>query len=356
MVRCQCLGDEGADRHSLLPCGLVDAHSLREGSPARLRARAEAPFPKVHQQPDVSLRQVVLGGQARHVTKRQQAVELPVDALVQPLDVRVAEAQQPVGCQLSEPCPDAVLGSCVLQSLRSQGVFVDGHESIPEPLRLHRAVHLGHLVRLPEQVHPAVFDRAAVELGAAEDEPMVGDAAATCALTIGCDGGSGVDGDAAVDAAPGGDLPSCIEACTAKAAECGAPADAAALECEGLCRGGSSPTQVDCLRRTSCEELVGAFSTGGELCGLGGSVVPDGGPPDGGPPDRGPGACTIGDRRCPEDYVAFRCEELAGRPLQVTEDCPSPRQPCENGWCVDPSRPGLQSTCGSASDCRTPAR
>ncbi len=147
----------------------------------------------------------------------------------------------------------------------------------------------------------------------------------------------------------------CASVCEMRATACGAPAPMGTAACGSLCGAGATDAQVACLGSSSCASLIDAFTRASLVCGIEPAGA-DAGPIDGGDQDAGSsGSCEIGDRRCPEDFTAFRCESLSGRPLPVTEHCGAGR-PCENGWCIDTSKPGLQSTCSRASDCRTPAR
>lgn len=144
----------------------------------------------------------------------------------------------------------------------------------------------------------------------------------------------------------------CGDACSATASRCGAPRDMIASGCTTLCAKNPSREQLACLLSASCEELFEGFARNESVCGIGAASDAGIGGGDASLNMRdGNGACQIGDRRCIDDFTAFRCESVAGFANSVTERCSTP---CERGYCIDPSRPGTGSTCSDATDCRAP--
>lgn len=135
--------------------------------------------------------------------------------------------------------------------------------------------------------------------------------ALTGIATVGGCGGGENDGDDS-QAADGGGIadgngdegsngsPACLDACTSKSEECGAPATQAATVCSQLCDFSPTSEQVECLRNTSCPALIAAFSVGGAVCGLGQGDV-DGGTPDGDSDDVVQTCIPLGEEGC--DYV-----------------------------------------------------
>lgn len=177
-----------------------------------------------------------------------------------------------------------------------------------------------------------------------------------CLIGLGALDGCTSSGDDSSGGPGSGSMPdpaTCQNTCEDAAARCQAPASMASSACAQLCASGATDAQLDCLGSSSCMELADAFSRNQTVCGIGTSTTDAGTGtqgPDGGSHD----SCEIGDRECPGDFEAFRCEELDGVPVTVHETCTMATTVCEDGWCVDPRNGGAGSTCIDEFDCRAP--
>lgn len=140
----------------------------------------------------------------------------------------------------------------------------------------------------------------------------------------------------------------CPERCATKAADCGAPADVAAAQCQGICGGTLTDAQLQCLEGESCVALEQAFLGSGDVCeiGSGGSASASGGSSSGGSnpdaqigdpctcsdPDADYESCSATDGPCGDlTCYVFAGEGICSQPCTADaagDDCPV-------GECVD---------------------
>ncbi len=109
-----------------------------------------------------------------------------------------------------------------------------------------------------------------------EDSASTGPNDATPSQTEGDSGTSSVGPSDAVAAPLDAALPfsGCVSVCEAKAAACGAPSGAAAMDCQAMCAASPTSEQLACIQSGSCADLAAAFEDAGTVCGIG---QPDGG-------------------------------------------------------------------------------
>ena len=91
----------------------------------------------------------------------------------------------------------------------------------------------------------------------------------------GCSDDSGEDGGDSAEAGATGGVPQvpaedCPQRCAEKAASCGAPADLATAQCQGVCGGMLTEAELECLEDEDCATLEQAFLGSGGACDLGG--------------------------------------------------------------------------------------
>jgi hypothetical protein len=61
----------------------------------------------------------------------------------------------------------------------------------------------------------------------------------------------------------------CLSICEAKAAACGAPSGAAAMDCQAMCAESPTSEQLACIQTRTCSSLAAAFEDAGTVCGIG---------------------------------------------------------------------------------------
>lgn len=123
----------------------------------------------------------------------------------------------------------------------------------------------------------------------------------------GDDSGGDGDGSEGSGASAGSGVPAedCPERCADKAASCGAPADLAAAQCQGVCGGILGEDELECLEDEDCATLEQAFLGSGGACDLGGGSA-SGGSASGGSASGGNPNSDIGDAcECSGTEVSF---------------------------------------------------
>jgi len=153
---------------------------------------------------------------------------------------------------------------------------------------------------------------------------------------------------------------SCPDECAKKAAQCQAPAGQVDALCGMFCGAGDAASLVRCLQNNSCQTLSESFERGPtQACKSTppkdmGSQTPDMGTPAS--DMMSSGSCEIGQRECPEDFVALRCERgPGGIPMKITERCNAQLpSACEAGWCTNIRLGAEGSSCVDKSECRAP--
>jgi hypothetical protein len=61
----------------------------------------------------------------------------------------------------------------------------------------------------------------------------------------------------------------CLSICETKAASCGAPSGAAAMDCQAMCAESPTSEQIACIQTRTCSSLAAAFEDAGTVCGIG---------------------------------------------------------------------------------------
>jgi len=167
------------------------------------------------------------------------------------------------------------------------------------------------------------------------------------ATACGDDAASGDGGSTdSTDSAGPAPAPDCPERCADKAADCGAPADVAAAQCQQICGGTLTESQLSCLEGESCAALEQAFLGSGDVCGIGGGGSSASGGSSGGTnpdaeigdpcecsdPDADYESCSGTDGPCGElTCYVFAGEGICSQPCTADaagDDCPV-------GECVD---------------------
>jgi hypothetical protein len=148
----------------------------------------------------------------------------------------------------------------------------------------------------------------------------------------------------------------CATRCADKVAECQAPPDVAAAQCQAVCGSGLSESELDCIEGSSCEELAESVESGVLPCGIGDgggeTTGGGGGETSGNGSGNGSGAnASIGDAcSCPsssDDYASCSgtdgpCGELTCFVFGGEGICSVPCMPdgnggddCPSGTCTD---------------------
>lgn len=113
---------------------------------------------------------------------------------------------------------------------------------------------------------PVLLTLALSSFPGCSDDTDGGEPATNAAGDTSADGGA-EDAEAATD---------CPARCADKAAACGAPAEVAGAQCQGICGTSLTEDQLSCLEDEDCGALEGLIFGSADVCGIGGGSASGG--------------------------------------------------------------------------------